>query len=74
MNERIKQLVKQAADYANTYSDAGADVWFEIYNKKFAELIVQDYAKKTIQGLMGDPAFVQAMDEYYENKWSHRFD
>ena len=42
MNERIKQLVKQAADYANTYSDAGADVWFEIYNKKFAELIVKE--------------------------------
>ena len=41
MNERIKELVKQAADYANTYSDAGADVWFEIYNKKFAELIVR---------------------------------
>ena len=45
MNERIKELVKQAADYANTYSDAGADVWFEIYNKKFAELIVQECAK-----------------------------
>ena len=42
MNERIKELVKQAADYANTYSDAGADVWFEIYNKKFAELIVRE--------------------------------
>ena len=42
MNERIKELVKQAADYANTYSDAGADVWFEIYNKKFAELIVAE--------------------------------
>ena len=44
MNERIKQLAKQAADYANTYSDAGADVWFEIYNKKFAELIVRECA------------------------------
>ena len=42
MNERIKLLVKQAADYANTYSDAGADVWFEIYNKRFAELIVEE--------------------------------
>ena len=42
MNERIKQLAEQAADYANTYSDAGADVWFEIYNKKFAELIVEE--------------------------------
>ena len=44
MNERIKELVKQAADYANTYSDAGADVWFEIYNRKFAELIVRECA------------------------------
>ena len=42
MNERIKELSKQAADYANTYSDAGADVWFEIYNKKFAELIIRE--------------------------------
>jgi hypothetical protein len=42
MNERIRQLSRQAADYANTYSDAGADVWFEIYNKKFAELIVKE--------------------------------
>ena len=40
MNEQIRGLAEQAADYANTYSDAGADVWFEIYNKKFAELIV----------------------------------
>ena len=42
--------------------------------EKFAELVVQDYAKKTIQGLMNDPAFVQAMDEHYEKKWAHRFD
>ena len=42
--------------------------------EKFAELIVQDYAKKTIQGLMSDPAFAQAMDEHYEKKWAHRFD
>ena len=57
MNERIKELVKQAADYANTYSDAGADVWFEIYNKKFAELIV----KECIQ--VSEPV----LDEPYED-------
>ena len=45
MNERIRELAEQAADYANTYSDAGADVWFEIYNKKFAELIVRECAE-----------------------------
>ena len=42
MNEHIRGLAEQAADYANTYSDAGADVWFEIYNKKFAQLIVRE--------------------------------
>ena len=44
MNERIFKLAGQAADYANTYSDDGADVWFEIYNKKFAQLIVRECA------------------------------
>jgi hypothetical protein len=42
MNERIKELSLQAANYANTYDDAGADIWFEMYNHKFAELIVQE--------------------------------
>ena len=53
MNERIKELAKQAADYANTYSDDGADVWFEMYNKKFAELIVRECAL-----LCSDPVVV----------------
>ena len=35
---------------------------------------VQSLMRKTIQGLMEDPAFRQAMDEYYESKWAHRFD
>jgi len=63
MNERIKELAIEAGYNMDMQQ-----------HQKFAELIVQDYAKKTIQGLMSNPAFVQAMDEYYENKWSHRFD
>ena len=65
MNERIKELVKQAADYANTYSDAGADVWFEIYNKRFAELIVRECADICMEmaakcaGLPGDGALAR---------------
>jgi hypothetical protein len=76
MNERIKQLAEQAEIYAGELIDEGADYnqYPRYYTEKFAELIVADYARKTIQGLMSDPAFVQAMDEYYENKWSHRFD
>ena len=42
MNTRIQELALQAADYVNTYDDVGADVWFEMYNKKFAELIVRE--------------------------------
>jgi hypothetical protein len=67
MNERIQELIKQSG-YDSRYCSEDFDP------EKFAELIVADYARKTIQGLMSDPAFVQAMDEYYENKWSHRFD
>ena len=42
MNDRIKELSTQAANYANTYDDAGADIWFEMYNQKFAELIIRE--------------------------------
>jgi hypothetical protein len=66
--ERIKELAEQATG-AEEYDG------FRYFNKaKFAELIVADYARKTIQGLMSDPAFAQHMDEYYEQKWAHRFD
>lgn len=72
MNERIKELALQAYRDAHNHTPIEVLV-FDNYTEKFAQLIVQDYANKTIQGLMSDPAFVQAMDEYYENKWSHRF-
>lgn len=77
MNGRIKELAEQAEiKFQATLEHSGIDtaVIIPADLEKFAELIVQDYAKKTIQGLMSDPAFVQAMDEHYENKWSHRFD
>jgi hypothetical protein len=67
MNERIQELIKQSG-YDSRYCSEDFDP------EKFAELIVADYARKTIQGLMSDPAFAQHMDEYYEQKWAHRFD
>jgi hypothetical protein len=42
MNERIKELAEQAGDYADTYDDANGPFWFQMYNEKFAELIVAD--------------------------------
>ena len=75
MNERIKELAGKALDQAvpETWTTLTPEQ-LEKVQEKFAELVVQDYAKKTIQGLMNDPAFVQAMDEHYEKKWAHRFD
>lgn len=71
MNERIEQFARQCTEYITGTLDGN----FEQFDyKKFAELLLQDYAKKKIQGLMRDPAFAKAMDEYYEEKWAHRFD
>lgn len=72
MNERIKELLEQATN--SIKDEYGHWIGSELDEEKFAELIVKDYARKTIQGLMSDPAFVQHMDEYYEQKWAHRFD
>jgi hypothetical protein len=83
MNERIKELAEQAEKYALDNVGKGhygiEDLIYQFQfadttMAKFAELIVADYARKTIQGLMSDPAFAQHMDEYYEQKWAHRFD
>jgi hypothetical protein len=69
-----QQLIDKFLHKAGALFGAEGTDYSSFTSSKFAELIVQDYAKKTIQGLMSDPAFVQAMDEYYENKWAHRFD
>ena len=77
MNERIKELAFQAGfslDSTGIYTAKLEHLPITENMEKFALLIVQDYARKTIQGLMSDPVFVQAMDEYYEQKWAHRFD
>lgn len=42
MNERIRELAEQAKDHANTYDDVGTPIWFQMYNEKFAELIIQE--------------------------------
>lgn len=75
MNERIKELSKEAGLVADaTYAKAPDAIWLREYNKKFAELIVQDYAKQLVQANMNNHWYVQAMDEHYEQKWAHRFD
>ena len=44
MNERIKQLAKQADSYAISMENETGSFYFNSYNEKFAELIVKECA------------------------------
>jgi hypothetical protein len=45
MNQRIKELSKEAGSVADaTYSKGPDAIWLREYNKKFAELIVRECA------------------------------
>ena len=40
---RIEELSKKVIDLVNNeYKNLSPDFWIEVYNKKFAELIIQD--------------------------------
>ena len=61
MNERIKQLVKQAQEYAGQQIDEGAN-WDDApiyYTEKLTELIVRDVANKL------DPVLASEILELY---------
>jgi len=46
MNERIKELAEQAKEHANHLDSIGVDASMEdIFNQKFAELIVRECAE-----------------------------
>ena len=47
MNERIRELAKEALDYAEKNQSAEVQQhWFKLYNEKFAELIVKECCQK----------------------------
>ena len=47
MNERIRELVAQAEDYASEHEEHWHDGpdWQELFSRKFAELIVRECAQ-----------------------------
>ena len=47
MNERIKELAKQAEEYADIEYNASDLDWYELKEEKFAELIVRECAEIT---------------------------
>jgi hypothetical protein len=47
MNERIQELAEQAREYANSkepYEKIKNKAWIDVYDEKFAELIVKECA------------------------------
>ena len=48
MNERIIQLAEQANEYTNSRVNGPSPIWFECFNKKFAELIVKECASLVV--------------------------
>ena len=72
MNQRIRQLAEQCRFEIQGINCEVLGQGFD--EEKFAELIVADYAQQQVQAMLSNPAYARAMDEYYENKWSHRFD
>ena len=45
MNERIRELAKEALDYAEKNQSAEVQQhWFKLYNEKFAELLIRECA------------------------------
>ena len=47
MNDRIRELAKEALDYAEKNQSAEIPQhWFKLYNEKFAELIVKECCQK----------------------------
>jgi hypothetical protein len=62
MNERIKELSKQAEQYADD-NFKGEPVWSEVYDQKFAELIVRECAM-LVEGFILEQEV--ALDDYQE--------
>jgi hypothetical protein len=75
MNERIRLLAEQAFFDENTNQPSDKMYTFSEHKmQQFADMIVADLFADDVKFDMSNPAYARAMDEYYENKWAHRFD
>ena len=63
MNERIKQLAKQAEEYADIEYNASDLDWYELKEEKFAELIVKECAHRAEAYAYMSPNFTALAEE-----------
>ena len=63
MNERIKELAKQAEEYADIEYNASDLDWYELKEEKFAELIVRECAQRAETYAYMSPNFTALAEE-----------
>jgi len=66
MNERIRELAKEALDYAEKNQSAEVPQhWFKLYNEKFAQLIVRECAN-----VIADDDLAKDCDTFMLQSWA----
>ena len=76
MNEQTRKLAIQAGmrECSLGYGMPENVLWGESNIQRFADLVVADYARQQVLANMNNREYAQAMDEFYEQRWAHRFD
>jgi len=67
MNERIRELARQAREYANSkepYEKIKNKAWIDVYDEKFAELIVRECIDTIVRDTANYPG--EGMMAYYQ--------
>ena len=63
MNERIKELADNATHYANGVCDVDTTAdWYETRDQKFAELIVRECIKESLNEIVSGDEIAQEKD------------
>ena len=75
MNERIRELLEQASEYAHENRAGDWEVgpaYQDIFNEKFAELIVRECAKEIMYSSVGqeDPVFAYEYVKHLKTTFS----
>jgi hypothetical protein len=66
MNERIRELAKEALDYAEKNQSAEVQQhWFKLYNEKFAQLIVRECAN-----VIADDDLAKDCGTFMKDSWA----
>ena len=66
MNERIKELSKQAQQYAEYVTPQGCE-WLDTFKEKFAELIVFECVNAVMDGTKEGDHYAMRIEQHFDN-------